>query len=72
MGGPRYRQNLLQATSYETSRLIAAKLGLDESQYTVAFQSRLDKWLTPFSDEVIEEFARQGMKRLRVLAGLRG
>ena len=31
-----------KATAFETSRLIAEKLGLDEDDYTVAFQSRLD------------------------------
>lgn len=58
-----------KATAYETSRLIAAKLGLTEADYTVAFQSRLDKkWLTPFSDEVIENFAKEGKKRLLVFS----
>ena len=45
-----------KATSYATTRLIAERLGLKESDYTVCFQSRLDKkWLTPFSDKVVEE-----------------
>ena len=58
-----------KATAYETSRLIADKLGLTEEQYTVSFQSRLDKkWLTPFSDEVIEQFAKEGKKRLLVFS----
>jgi protoporphyrin/coproporphyrin ferrochelatase len=58
-----------KATAYETSRLIAEKLGLSEDRYTVSFQSRLDKkWLTPFSDEVIEELGRQGNKRLLVFS----
>jgi ferrochelatase len=58
-----------KATAYETSRLIAKKLGLAESDYTVAFQSRLDdNWLTPFSDKVIENFAKDGMKRLLVFS----
>ncbi len=54
-----------KATCYETTRLIVGKLGLKEEQYTVAFQSRLDKkWLTPFSDKVIEERAQKGDKKL--------
>ncbi|TXI83455.1 MAG: ferrochelatase [Crocinitomicaceae bacterium] len=54
-----------KATSYATTRLIAAKLGIKESEYTVCFQSRLDKkWLTPFSDEVVEEQAKKGAKKL--------
>ena len=32
-----------KATSYATTRLIASKLGLKEEDYTVCFQSRLDK-----------------------------
>lgn len=54
-----------KATSYATTRLIAAKLGIKESDYTVCFQSRLDKkWLTPFSDEIVEEQAKKGAKKL--------
>jgi ferrochelatase len=54
-----------KATSYATTRLIADKLGLKEGDYTVCFQSRLDKkWLTPFSDKVVEEQGRKGAKKL--------
>jgi ferrochelatase len=54
-----------KATSYATTRLIAGKLGLKESDYTVCFQSRLDKeWLTPFSDKIVEEQAKLGAKKL--------
>jgi ferrochelatase len=58
-----------KATSYATTRLIAEKLGLKEEQYTVCFQSRLDKkWLTPFSDKVVEEQAKKGAKKLMVFS----
>ena len=54
-----------KATSYATTRLIADKLGLKEEDYTVCFQSRLDKkWLTPFSDKVVEELGKKGAKNL--------
>lgn len=54
-----------KATCYATTRLIAARLGLSEEEYTVCFQSRLDKkWLTPFADKVIEAQARKGAKRI--------
>tara|TARA_B110000977_G_scaffold103489_1_gene135047 strand:+ start:1634 stop:2656 length:1023 start_codon:yes stop_codon:yes gene_type:complete len=54
-----------KAASYATTRLIADKLGLKEEDYTVCFQSRLDKkWLTPFSDKVVEEQGRKGAKKL--------
>lgn len=52
-----------KATSYATTRLIAAKLGIKEEDYTVCFQSRLDKkWLTPFSDKVVEDWGKKGAK----------
>jgi len=54
-----------KATCFATTRLIAEKLGLSESDYTVCFQSRLDKkWLEPFSDKVVEEWGRKGAKKL--------
>lgn len=54
-----------KATCYATSRLIAEKLGLKEGEYMVSFQSRLDKkWITPFSDKVIEEWGKEGAKRI--------
>jgi ferrochelatase len=58
-----------KATSYATTRLIASKLGLQENDYTVCFQSRLDKkWLTPFSDKVVEEWGKKGAKKLLVFS----
>jgi len=58
-----------KATFYATTRLIAARLGLQENQYTVCFQSRLDKkWLTPFSDKVVEDWAKKGAKKLLVFS----
>lgn len=58
-----------KATSYATTRLIAEKLQLKESDYTVCFQSRLDKkWLKPFSDEVVEAWAEKGAKKLLVFS----
>ena len=54
-----------KATCYATTRLIAAKLGLSESDYTVCFQSRLDKkWLTPFADKVVADQGAKGAKRI--------
>lgn len=56
-----------KATCYATTRAIAAGLQLDEGKYSVAFQSRLGKgWITPFSDVVIEELAKKGMKKILV------
>mgnify|MGYP001070311902 FL=1 len=58
-----------KAECYATTRLIAEKIGLKEGDYTVAFQSRLDKkWLKPFSDKVIEEWAHEGAKKILVFS----
>lgn len=58
-----------RATCYATTRLLAERLGISKEQYTVCFQSRLDKnWLTPFSDEVVKECAIKGMKKLLVFS----
>lgn len=54
-----------KATCYATTRLLADKLNLDKSRYTVAFQSRLDKkWLEPFSDKVVEQLGKEGKKKI--------
>lgn len=58
-----------KAACHETSRLLAKKMGLPESDYTLSFQSRLDKkWLKPFSDEVVADLAKQGKKKLLVFS----
>ncbi|GMW03403.1 MAG: ferrochelatase [Candidatus Hydrogenedentota bacterium] len=53
----------------ETSRALAAKLGLANEQWQVSFQSRLgrDPWLKPPTDEVVPALPKQGVKRLAVL-----
>ncbi|MEM6359114.1 MAG: ferrochelatase [Bacteroidota bacterium] len=62
-------QYCYKATCFATTRLIANKLGIDESNYTVCFQSRLDKnWLEPFSDKVVEEWGKKGAKKLLVFS----
>jgi len=54
-----------KATCYATTRLLVERLGLKEGDYTVCFQSRLDKkWLTPFSDKVVEEQGKKGAKKI--------
>jgi ferrochelatase len=58
-----------KATCYATTRLIAEKLGIRKENYTVCFQSRLDqKWLKPFSDEVVAACAKKGMKKILVFS----
>lgn len=58
------------AQCFDTSRLLAAKLGLKNDQYSVAFQSRLgpDKWTQPFTPDVIDELLEKGVKNLMVFS----
>lgn len=55
-----------RASCFETSRLLAAALGLREDQYTVAFQSRLgkDPWLQPYTDDVLKTYPAKGIKKV--------
>jgi protoporphyrin/coproporphyrin ferrochelatase len=58
-----------KATCYATTRLLVEQLGIPKEKYTVCFQSRLDKkWLEPFSDKVVEDCARKGMKKILVFS----
>ena len=58
-----------KATCFATARAIAEGVGLKEENYTVCFQSRLGKgWIEPFSDVVVEELAKKGMKKLLVFS----
>ncbi len=63
-------QNLFcyQAACYATSRLLAEKLNIGNNNYTVCFQSRFgEKWLQPFTSDVIIELAKKGEKRVLVI-----
>ncbi|MEO6883147.1 MAG: ferrochelatase [Bacteroidia bacterium] len=58
-----------RAACYETTRQLVKKLNLPEGKYSTSFQSRLDdKWLKPYSDKVIEEKAKQGVKKMLVFS----
>ena len=58
-----------KATCFASTRMLAEKLNLPKERYTVCFQSRLDKdWLEPFSDKVVEEWAKKGAKKLLVFS----
>ncbi|MDG3583243.1 MULTISPECIES: ferrochelatase [Galbibacter] len=53
----------------ETTRQVAAYLGLKEGTYSSSFQSRLgiDPWLQPFTDKTINKFASEGVDKLAVV-----
>jgi len=49
------------------------KLGLKDSEYTIAFQSRLetrakDPWIKPYSDIVLTGLAKKGVKKVLVFS----
>ncbi len=53
----------------KTARLLAASLELDDSSWSIAFQSRVGRaeWLRPYTDEVIGTFGAGGMQQLDVV-----
>jgi ferrochelatase len=54
---------------YETTKLVAKHLNLEEGTYSTSFQSRLgrDPWLQPYTDKTIDTFAQNGTKNLAVV-----
>ncbi|MBU6199428.1 MAG: ferrochelatase [Xanthomonadaceae bacterium] len=52
-----------------TARLLRERLGVSESELTVAFQSRVgrERWLTPYTDAVLPELASAGARHVQVL-----
>jgi protoporphyrin/coproporphyrin ferrochelatase len=58
-----------RATCYETTRLITSRLGLKREEWSVGFQSRLsDKWIKPFTDELLVRKAGEGVKKILIVA----
>ncbi len=54
---------------YQTTKNVAEKLNLKEGSYSTSFQSRLgrDPWLQPYTDQTIDDFAKNGIKNLAVV-----
>ncbi len=53
-----------------TAQALAKKLGLPEGSWSYAYQSRLgrSKWIGPYTDEVVVDFAKNGVKRLAMFS----
>lgn len=51
-----------------TSRALAARLGIDDRQWSESYQSRLGRlpWLSPYTDEVLKALPSQGVGHLAV------
>ena len=54
---------------YETTKQVAEYLELRPGSFSTSFQSRLagDKWLRPYTDKTVEEFAKTGTKKLSLI-----
>ena len=54
----------------KTSRLIRERLGYPKERWLTTFQSRFgsDPWLQPYTDETVERLAKEGIKRLVLVA----
>ncbi len=52
-----------------TAKLLREQLGLSEAQSTTCYQSRLqDTWVKPYTDKVVVDAAKRGVKRLLVFS----
>lgn len=58
-----------QAQCLHTSRLLAQRLGLQESQYEVTFQSRFGRarWLQPYTQPTVEALAQSGVESVDLI-----
>ncbi|NJO55929.1 MAG: ferrochelatase [Rhodospirillales bacterium] len=54
----------------KTSRLLRERLGIDKARWRTTFQSRFgnDPWLQPYTDATVEQLAKDGVKRLVLVA----
>lgn len=54
----------------KTSRLLREKLGIEPERWLTTFQSRFgnDPWLQPYTDKTVERLAKEGVKRLALVA----
>lgn len=66
---PEYGSSCYKACCYESMRLILKETGLAENSYSIGFQSRMSKnWLSPFTDEIITALAKEGKKKILIIA----
>lgn len=58
-----------RAQCFQTTRSLALALHLNNKHYGTSFQSRLGKtpWIQPYTDDVLNSLAEQGIKRLAVV-----
>lgn len=63
-------QKCYRRQCFRTAELIAERLLLTPSHYSVTFQSRLGRtpWIRPYTDQVLAELPHQGIKRVAVFS----
>jgi ferrochelatase len=61
-------RNCYSAQCYQTAKLIAQSLKIEEEKWSVSFQSRLgrDEWVKPYTEPHLKELAERGMKHVVV------
>lgn len=59
-----------QSRCEATTQAVVAKLGLNETEYTHAYQSRFgrEEWLKPYADETIRAMPKKGIKSLNMIS----
>jgi ferrochelatase len=63
-------RNCYRAQCFATARAVASGLGVPEERRVVCFQSRLGRtpWIRPYTDEVVVDLAKSGVKRAMILS----
>ncbi|PQZ86595.1 MULTISPECIES: ferrochelatase [Pseudomonas] len=66
---PQVLKTCYRAQCFSVARDVAARLGLPDDKWSVAFQSRLGraKWIEPYTEARLEALAQQGVKKLLVM-----
>ncbi len=62
-------QKCYRAHCFVTTQKLVRELKLEPHQYSICFQSRLGRtpWIKPFTDELLQELPKKGVKRLAVI-----
>ncbi|MGD8742255.1 MAG: ferrochelatase [Granulosicoccaceae bacterium] len=71
-GMPKYtlqRGDPYHCECHKTARLVAERLGLEDEQWQLSFQSRFGKaeWLKPYTNQTLEALGKQGVGRVDVV-----
>lgn len=64
-----FNRQCYRAQCFQTSRLLAKALKLDESAYSTVFQSRLGNkpWIQPYAESIIRKLVSEGKKKIAIM-----